>query len=90
MKRRGFLFGLLGAAPAAALAANGQSGERALRYTLHCRECNRDYADEIPLDSLIFKGTPQCPQCLRVLAMPDDLGKRIFAAQGRDKYGRRK
>lgn len=88
MKRRGFLFGLLGATPAVALAAHAQAGARTLRYTLHCSECDKDYPDEIQLDRLIAKGTPQCPQCLMVLPMPDDLSKRIFAAQGRGKYGK--
>lgn len=86
MKRRGFIFGLLGATPAVALAAHGQPDAHTIRYALHCRQCDKDWPDEVRLDGVIAKGTPQCPQCLMVLPM-DDLAQRIFAAQGRNRYG---
>lgn len=60
-----------------------------LHYTLWCRKCEKAYSDSVDLTKIIAKAAPQCPLCLQVLPLPEDLGERIFALQGKDKYGRK-
>ena len=87
ISRRGFLTALGLAGPAGAALA--VSGDQKIKFVLHCQKCDKDYPDEVILNGRhLSYGTPQCPKCLQVLPYPDDLGERIFKAQGLDKYGR--
>lgn len=86
--RRRFL-AFIGLSPAAVVPGAVSSDVNVLHYTLHCPACKRDYPDSVDVTKVIAKATPQCPQCLYVMQMPADLSSRIFALQGRDRYGRR-
>ena len=88
MKRRGFLaaLGFGGSAVAAGVAISSPPKDVGIFIPLKCG-CKDDWQLFIDLTKPIALGAPQCPNCLQVMAWPDDAAQRIkqwHLAQGNE------